>query len=82
MDASEDKSDAGHDRGGDEVKRSVMIGGITVMAELGIWTIACAAGTLIGVDSLKTMIAAAVVAAMASPVVWLALDENMAGRKK
>ena len=82
MDASEEKSDAGNDRGGDGVKRSVMIGGITVMAELGVWTVACATGVLIGIDSLKTMIAAAVVAAMASPVVWLALDENIAGRKK
>lgn len=65
------------------MKREIFIGSISLLAEIGSWTIVFLAGLMLTqVDFLVLLVIAGLISGLAALVVWSILDVNLPGRKK
>lgn len=84
MDAAGDQGTAvGREKGGHCMKREIFIGSISLLAEIGSWTIVFLAGLMLTqVDFLVLLVIAGLLSGLAALVVWSILDVNLRGRKR
>lgn len=84
MDAAGDQGAAsGGKEGGDRMKREIFIGSISLLAEIGSWTIIFLTGLMLtAVDFLVLLVIAGLLSGLAALVVWSILDVNLRGRKR
>ena len=84
MDAAGDQGAAvRRKKGGHCMKREIFIGSISLLAEIGSWTIVFLAGLMLtAVDFLVLLLVAGLISGLAALVVWSILDVNLRGRKR
>lgn len=84
MDAAGDQGAAGSgEKGGHCMKREIFIGSISLLAEIGSWTIIFLAGLMLtAVDFLVLLVIAGLLSGLAALVVWSILDVNLRGGKR
>ena len=84
MDAEGDQGAAGSkEKGGNRMKREIFIGSISLLAEVGSWTIIFLSGLMLtGADLLVLLVIAGLLSGLAALVVWSILDVNLPGNKK
>lgn len=84
MDAAGDQGSAGsREKGGHCMKREIFIGSISLLAEIGSWTIVFLAGLMLtSMDFLVLLVIAGLLSGLAALVVWSILDVNLRGRKR
>ena len=84
MDAEGDQGSAGNGKkGGDHMKREIFIGSISLLAEIGSWTIIFLTGLMLtAVDFLVLLVIAGLLSGLAALVGWSILDVNLRGRKR
>lgn len=84
MDAAGDQGTAVRRKnGGNRMKREIFIGSISLLAEIGSWTIVFLAGLMLtAVDFLVLLVVAGLISGLAALVVWSILDVNLPRRKK
>ena len=84
MDATGDQGSAGGgEKGGNYMKREIFIGSISLLAEIGSWTIIFLAGLMLtAVDFLALLVIAGLLSGLAALVVWSILDVNLRGGKR
>lgn len=65
------------------MKREIFIGSISLLAEVGSWTIVFFIGLMLTqVDFLVLLVIAGLISGLAALVVWSILDVNLPGKKK
>ncbi len=65
------------------MKRDVFIAGISLLSEIGSWTIIFLAGLMLtAVDFLVLLVIAGLLSGLAALVVWSILDVNLRGGKR
>ena len=65
------------------MKREIFIGSISLLAEIGVWSIIFLAGLMLtAVDFLVLLVIAGFLSGLAALVVWSILDVNLRGRKR
>lgn len=65
------------------MKREIFIGSISLLAEIGSWTIIFLAGLMLtAVDFLVLLVVAGLISVLAALAVWSILDVNLRGRKR
>ena len=84
MDAAGDQGAAvSKEKGGNHMKREIFIGSISLLAEIGVWSIIFLAGLMLtAVDFLVLLVIAGLLSGLAALVVWSILDVNLIGRKR
>lgn len=84
MDAAGDQGAAGSGKkGGHYMKREIFIGSISLLAEIGSWTIIFLTGLMLtAVDFLVLLVIAGLLSGLAALVVWSILDVNLRGGKR
>lgn len=84
MDAAGDQGAAGSgEKGGHCMKRGIFIGSISLLAEIGVWSIIFLAGLMLtAVDFLVLLVIAGFLSGLAALVVWSILDVNLRGGKR
>ena len=65
------------------MKREIFIGSISLLAEIGVWSIIFLAGLMLtAVDFLALLVIAGLLSGLAALVVWSILDVNLRGGKR
>lgn len=65
------------------MKRDVFIAGISLLAEVGSWTIVFLVGLMLtGADLLVLLVIAGLLSGLAALIVWSILDVNLRGGKR
>lgn len=84
MDAAGDQgASVSKEKGGNHMKREIFIGSISLLAEIGVWSIIFLAGLMLtAVDFLVLLVIAGLLSGLAALVVWSILDVNLRGRKR
>ena len=84
MDAAGDQIAAvSKEKGGNHMKREIFIGSISLLAEIGSWTIIFLSGLMLtAVDFLALLVIAGLLSGLAALVVWSILDINLRGGKR
>ena len=84
MDAAGDQGAADRrKKGSNRMKREIFIGSISLLAEIGSWTIVFLAGLMLtSMDFLVLLVIAGLLSGLAALVVWSILDVNLRGRKR